>query len=63
LFERGQTILIENLGETIDAVFAPVISRSVIKRGRQKYLKLGDKELNLHEKFKLILHTKFANPR
>jgi len=34
--ERGQTILIENLGETIDAVFAPVISRSVIKRGRQK---------------------------
>lgn len=34
--ERGQTVLIENLMESIDAVFAPVISRSIIKRGKNE---------------------------
>jgi len=60
--ERGQTVLIENLGDTYDAVFAPVISRSIIKRGKSRYMKLGDKELGLHKNFKLILHTKQSNP-
>jgi len=34
--EKGQTVIIENLGDTYDAVFGPIISRSVIKRGKNK---------------------------
>jgi dynein heavy chain len=60
--ENGYTILIENIGEKIDAVLNPVIQRAVIKRGKKMYTKLGDAEVEFHPSFKLILHTKLSNP-
>jgi hypothetical protein len=39
--ENGYTILIENIGESLDAVLNPVIQRAVIKRGKKMYIKLG----------------------
>ena len=60
--ENGHTILIENIGETIDAVLNPVIQRAVIKRGKKMYLKLGDTEVEFHKNFRLFLHTKLSNP-
>lgn len=60
--ENGYTILIENIGETIDAVLNPVIQRAVIKRGKKQYLKLGDTEVEFHKDFRLYLHTKLSNP-
>jgi dynein heavy chain len=60
--ENGKTIMIENMGETMEAVLNPVIQRAAIKRGKKKYLKLGDTEVELHPEFKLFLHTKLSNP-
>lgn len=60
--ENGYTILIENLGETIDAVLMPVIQRAFIKRGSKFFIKLGDKECDFHPDFRLYLHTKLSNP-
>jgi dynein heavy chain len=60
--EAGNPVLIENLENTIDAVIAPVYSRAIIKKGRNKYIKMGDKELNLHPNFTLFLHTKLQTP-
>lgn len=60
--ETGQSVLIENIQETIDAILAPVYGRAIIKRGKSKYLRLGDKELSLNEKFRLFFHTKLSNP-
>ena len=60
--ENGHTILIENIGESIDAVLNPVIQRAVIKRGKKMYIKLGDTEVEFHKDFKLYLHTKLSNP-
>lgn len=57
---NGETILIENIGETIDAVLDPVLGRALIKKG--KVIKIGDKEIDYDPKFKLILQTKLANP-
>jgi len=54
--------MIENLENSIDAVIQPVYARSIIKKGKNRYIKMGDKELNLHDKFNLYLHTKLANP-
>lgn len=51
--ENGYTILIENLGETLDAVLSPVIQRATIKRGRTLYVKLGDSEVEFHADFRL----------
>ena len=60
--EAGQSVLIENMENTIDAVIQPVYSRAIIKKGKTKYIRLGDKELTLHPNFRLLMHTKLSNP-
>jgi len=60
--QNGDTVLIENLGEEIDATLDPVLSRSIIQRGYEKFIKLGNDEVRFNDKFRLILQTKLANP-
>ena len=60
--ENGEAIMIENLGENIDAVLDPVMARAVTRRGRALFLKLGDKEVEYDPKFRLYLQTKLNNP-
>merc|ERR1719473_448041 len=60
--DQGKSVLIENMGEKVDAVLAPVISRTTIKRGNKRVIKLGDKEIVLSPNFKLFLQTKLSNP-
>lgn len=60
--ENGNPVLIENMENSIDAVIQPVYSRAIIKKGKTKYIKMGDKELTLNAKFNLFLHTKLSNP-
>ncbi|GAB5581369.1 dynein axonemal heavy chain 17 isoform X1 [Prionailurus iriomotensis] len=57
---EGHTLLIENIGETVDPVLDPLLGRNTIKKG--KFIKIGDKEVEYHPKFRLILHTKYFNP-
>ncbi|XP_015413618.1 PREDICTED: dynein heavy chain 11, axonemal [Myotis davidii] len=56
----GDVILIENLEETVDPVLDPLLGRNTIRKG--KYIRIGDKECEFHENFRLLLHTKLANP-
>ncbi|XP_061653101.1 dynein axonemal heavy chain 11 [Phyllopteryx taeniolatus] len=56
----GSTVLIENIEETIDPVLDPLLGRHTIKKG--SCVKVGDKECFFHPCFRLILHTKLANP-
>ncbi|GMH84222.1 hypothetical protein TrST_g13493, partial [Triparma strigata] len=60
--DRGTVLLIENLGETLEAVLNPVIQRATIKRGSKYFIKVGDKECDFHPNFRLYLHTKLGNP-
>ena len=70
----GVPLLIENLGESVDAVIEPVVSRALIYKGRKVVVKLGDKEVDMSLRkdeagnltdvplFKLYLQTKLPNP-
>ncbi|CAD7704939.1 unnamed protein product [Ostreobium quekettii] len=60
--EAGHSVLIENMGETIEAVLNPVITRSTFKKGRNMFVKLGDREVEYNKNFRLFLHTKLSNP-
>uniref|UniRef100_A0A1I8PY36 AAA+ ATPase domain-containing protein n=1 Tax=Stomoxys calcitrans TaxID=35570 RepID=A0A1I8PY36_STOCA len=57
---KGDTVLLEQIEESVDTVLEPLLSRALIKRGR--FIRLGDKELDFNSNFRLILHTKLANP-
>ncbi|XP_037911922.1 dynein beta chain, ciliary-like [Hermetia illucens] len=56
----GKVMLLENIGESIDAVLDPLLGRMLIKKGT--VIKIGDKEIDFNKNFRLILHTKLANP-
>ncbi|XP_074463654.1 dynein axonemal heavy chain 9 isoform X3 [Larus michahellis] len=56
----GELVLIENLEESVDPVLGPLLGRETIKKGR--CIKIGDKECDFNPAFRLILHTKLANP-
>ena len=60
--QEGEPIIIENMGESIDAVLEPVLARATIKKGRSLIIKLGDKEVDYDPNFQLYLQTKLANP-
>ncbi|XP_061632559.1 dynein axonemal heavy chain 11 isoform X3 [Phyllopteryx taeniolatus] len=56
----GETVLIENVLEKFDPVLQPLLGKNTIKRGR--YIQIGGKECEYNSDFRLILHTKLANP-
>merc|ERR1719183_1623907 len=60
--EADKPVLIEAMQEGVDAVLQPVITRSTIKRGSSRVLKLGVKEIKYHPQFRLVMQTKMANP-
>ncbi|XP_021270931.1 dynein heavy chain 17, axonemal [Numida meleagris] len=57
---EGHTLLIEDIGETVEPVLDHLLGRNTIKKGR--CIKIGDKEVEYHPQFRLILHTKYFNP-
>jgi dynein heavy chain len=60
--EAGDPVFIENMMNEVDAVIQPVYARQIIKKGKSKYIKMGDKMLSLSPDFKLFMHTKLQNP-
>ena len=58
----GMCVIIENLGEEIDATLDPVLSRAIYKKGRALFLKLGGEEVEYDPGFTLYLQTKLSNP-
>lgn len=50
--QEGRPLLLENLPEDIDAVLDPVISKQVICRGKNQFLKIGDSEVEYNPNFR-----------
>jgi dynein heavy chain len=58
----GNTVLIENVEETLDSSLEPVLLRQTIKKGPIYYLKLNDQEVPFNSDFRLFVTTKLQNP-
>ena len=43
--ENGESLMIENVKETLPAILNPIISRATVKKGRKFYVKLGDSDV------------------
>ncbi|PFH34573.1 dynein heavy chain family protein [Besnoitia besnoiti] len=59
---NGEFLLIEAIGEEIDAILDPLLSRAVVKKGRTLLLKIAGEDVELLPSFMLVLQTKLANP-
>jgi len=58
----GTPVLIQDVLEEVDPALEPVLSKSFTKQGNRLVLKLGDKEIDYNEDFRLYLTTKLGNP-
>lgn len=58
----GQVLMIDGIGQEIDAVLDPLLSRQFIKKGKTLLVKLGAEEVEVAKSFKLYLQTKLINP-
>eukprot|EP00796_Vickermania_ingenoplastis_P008995 gene8995-6317_t len=58
----GQPVLLENVGETLDASLDPILLKQVRRTGGRNVVLLGDKEVTYDDKFRLYITTKLPNP-
>lgn len=58
----GNPFLFEDIDEELDPMLDPVLEKNIIQDGASKSIKLGDKNIDWNEDFRLFFTTKIANP-
>lgn len=59
---NGQVLLIDAIGQEIDAILDPLLSRQFVRKGKTLFVRLGAEDVEVANGFKLYLQTKLINP-
>lgn len=60
--KMGNELLVEDMPETIDPLFEPIVSNQLVVNGGRKQIKIGDKMIDYDPNFKVYFITNIANP-
>jgi dynein heavy chain len=58
----GRWILLENIGETLDAVLEPLLLQQRFRQGGTDMIKVGDATIPWNDAFRFFMTTKLPNP-
>ena len=58
----GRAVLLENIGETLEAALEPLLLKQVFKDGSNDVIKIGDNVIPYHADFSFYMTTKLRNP-
>ncbi|POM59710.1 hypothetical protein PHPALM_31519 [Phytophthora palmivora] len=58
----GNPFLFESVDEELDPILDPVLEKSTFMEGSQRFIKLGDKNVEWDANFRLYFTSKLANP-
>jgi dynein heavy chain len=60
--QKGQTILLQDVGEYLDPTLDNVLNKSLIQHGKRWAVKFGANEIEYNMKFQLYITTRLPNP-
>jgi dynein heavy chain len=60
--QNGSVLMLEAIGQDLDSMLDPLLSRQFVKRGSGYTVKLGSEDVDKAPGFKLYLQTKLINP-
>ena len=58
----GNPVLLENVGEELDPVLEPVLTKATFKQQGVEYIKLGDNLIEYSKDFRFYMTTRLRNP-
>jgi dynein heavy chain len=58
----GTPVLLENIGEELDAFIEPILLKATFKQQGVEYMRLGENIIEYSRDFKLYITTRFRNP-
>ncbi|KAK3261578.1 hypothetical protein CYMTET_29517 [Cymbomonas tetramitiformis] len=58
----GKPVLLENIGETMDASLEPLLDKQTFKQGGAMCIRLGDATVEYSSEFRFYITTKLRNP-
>jgi len=58
----GRAVLLENIGEELDAALEPLLQKQTFKQGGSEVIKMGDDVIPYHPDFRFFMTTKMRNP-
>ena len=58
----GRAVLLENIGEELEAALEPLLLKQVFKDGSNDVIKIGDNVIPYHADFSFYMTTKLRNP-
>ncbi|XP_069675994.1 dynein axonemal heavy chain 7 isoform X3 [Periplaneta americana] len=60
--EMGSSVILENVGEELDAPLEPLLKKQIYYQGGRHYMSLGDAVLCYDKAFRFYITTKLRNP-
>jgi len=60
--KMGYEIMIEDMPDTIDPLYEPIVTNDLIINGGRKQIRIGDKTIDYDPNFKIYFVTNMANP-
>ncbi|CAM9099296.1 unnamed protein product [Ectocarpus fasciculatus] len=60
--QEGDTVIVENCPQDIDAALNPVLQRAVIRKGSNLFLRMGGEDCEYDPSFRLYLQSRLSNP-
>jgi len=58
----GRAVLLENIGESLDAALEPILLKQTFKQGGSIMIKVGENVIPYHQDFRFYMTTKYRNP-
>ena len=58
----GRAVVLENIGESLDAALEPLLLKQTFKQGGNEVIKIGDNVIPYHPDFRFYMTTKLRNP-